>query len=476
MESTRLQQVHLGQVDGHGLFLENGSRFYIDSGGHPELATPECTDPGELVRYVLAGEKILSRAAARVESGEQGTASVMVLKSNVDYSGSRATWGCHESYLLRSDPPLLAEEIIPHLVSRLIYTGAGGFDSTAPGVEFTLSPRTAHLVNTISSDSTSSRGIFHSKDEPLARAGLHRLHLLCGESLSSERAMWLKVGATALVVAMADAGLRPARGLELCSPLGAMRAFASDPSCTASVFLRDGRKVTASDIQLRYLEQAEAHLGAAFMPAWAREVTEEWRRTLHALRLDPGSQGRSLDWAIKRRLYLRRAERSGWTWDSLRHWNRVARETWSPSGDSDGGRWRRRGRDFAAFLKLRGELLEFDTRLGEIGPRGLFAALERAGEVDHRLPWLGSVERATREPPSESRASLRGALIRRLASRSDCYCDWGAVWDFGSNYVADLSDPFERKESWRYIEGRQPPPGPARSNSAWFNSMTESEG
>src|SRR6185436_14148466 len=138
---------------------------------------------------------------------------------------------CHESYSHAAQPGALSDEIVPHLVTRIIYTGAGGFNSTSRGLEFTLSPRVSHLANVVSNNSTSDRGIFHTKDESLSKPGFYRLHIICGESLCSETAMWLKVGTTALVVAMAEAGLRPAASVALRWPLLAMQAISRDPTC-----------------------------------------------------------------------------------------------------------------------------------------------------------------------------------------------------------------------------------------------------
>ena len=38
------------------VFLENGARLYLDTGFHPEYATPECDDVAELVIHDKAGE------------------------------------------------------------------------------------------------------------------------------------------------------------------------------------------------------------------------------------------------------------------------------------------------------------------------------------------------------------------------------------------------------------------------------------
>ena len=47
---------HVPGLLGSDLFLANGARLYVDCGEHAELATPECTTPAEVVRYILAGE------------------------------------------------------------------------------------------------------------------------------------------------------------------------------------------------------------------------------------------------------------------------------------------------------------------------------------------------------------------------------------------------------------------------------------
>ena len=170
---------------GSGIFLSNAARFYLDQ-GKPEFCTPECADPWEVVRYVRAGEHVLESAAATLIGPEAGIADIVLQRCNVDYSGSQTTWGCHESYLYRSAPAALPSQLLPHLASRVVYTGAGGFNSRAPHtLQFTLSPRVWHLELDISDQSTRGRGIFHTKNEPLAK-GSHRLHLLCGESNCSD--------------------------------------------------------------------------------------------------------------------------------------------------------------------------------------------------------------------------------------------------------------------------------------------------
>src|SRR5208337_4895004 len=91
----RTAMMHLPHLPGPrgDLFLANGSRLYIDCGSHPELATAECTTPWQIVRYVLAGDRIVADVAARMTASGSDPVEGWLSKCNVDYSGSQTTWG-----------------------------------------------------------------------------------------------------------------------------------------------------------------------------------------------------------------------------------------------------------------------------------------------------------------------------------------------------------------------------------------------
>lgn len=49
MERARDQLIQLPDLHSPGgIYLDNGSRFYVDCGSHPEICTPECANPGML--------------------------------------------------------------------------------------------------------------------------------------------------------------------------------------------------------------------------------------------------------------------------------------------------------------------------------------------------------------------------------------------------------------------------------------------
>jgi hypothetical protein len=442
-----------------------------------ELSTPECSNPAEGVRYTIAGDRILERLARELVASEAKIGKVVVTRSNVDHH-SGATFGTHESYLHRGDPQVFPREIIPHFVSRIVYTGAGGFDTRSSGSAFLLSPRVAHLVAERSRSSTSERGIFHDKDEALAGGGNHRLHVLCGESLCSRTSAWLKLGVTALVVALIEAGGRPGRAVGLVAPVEAMGAIAADPTCRATVALQDGRSLTAIDIQRHYLTQVEANLGASAMPSWAPEVCRVWRSTLDDLARAPEAVATRLDWGIKWALFRRHAERRGFAWETLRRWTTAAdalAEAVTRSGHS--GPWitaeealrltrspvpetvARLTAELAAlglawhglrpFLELKKELCEIDAHFGELGPNGIFERLDGAGLLDHDGVGIGDVTAAIETPPSRGRARLRGEAVRALARRRPISnADWSAVWDRRGRRTLDLRDPFAEAPVW----------------------------
>lgn len=482
MDLAREQLVHLPDLHSPGgLFLQNGSRFYTDCGLHPELCTPEVLHPHDAVRYIAAGHKTLAGLAASLEAASVSGTEIMCLRCNVDYSGSNTTWGCHESYLHRMPLAALQAQIVPHLATRLIFTGAGGFNPLSRGLEFTLSPRMAHFKQLVTGSSTSERGLWHEKSESLC-AGYSRLHVLCGESLCSETANYLKIGATALIIAMAEAGLNPGGRVQLNDPLAAMHIVAADVTCKKPLSLEGGGCITAVELQRHYLEQAEAQLSSGLLPVWAAEVCTSWRAVLDQLEDAPASVAQNLDWGIKYALFADHARRLGISWEVLPFWNELIDKlvaalapragtclflpleiaisskgrkvsevaAFEPLLKANGLHWE----DLKKLLASRQQFFEIDMRFGRLGPRGIFEALDQAGVLAHKIETPRTcepitVERAQTQPPAAGRAHLRGKVIQRLAGFFNARCDWQCIVNYSERKTLDLSDPFATSESWQ---------------------------
>ncbi len=230
--------------------LTNGARYYVDH-AHPEYSTPECSNALEVVLHDRAGELVLRRsmeAAGQLLAPGEG---IVIYKNNSDGKGN--SYGCHENYLLDRALPFsrIVHELTPHLVTRQIYTGAGKIgEETSHGAEippFQLSQRSDFFEEEVGLETTLKRPIINTRDEPHADPQKYRrLHVIVGDANLAEVATFLKVGVTALVLAMIEDDFHPARDLRLARPVAAIRAVSRDPTLRTRVELASGGSLTAS--------------------------------------------------------------------------------------------------------------------------------------------------------------------------------------------------------------------------------------
>ncbi|MGC9155782.1 MAG: Pup--protein ligase [Ferrimicrobium sp.] len=287
------------------VFLENGARLYLDVGSHPEYATPECDSLEDLISHDKAGELILESLAysAEVRMREEGIrGSVYLLKNNTDSAGN--SYGCHENFLtLRVDDlSRLVEVLIPFLVTRQIYAGAGKVLLTSRGPVYTLSQRAEHIWEGVSSATTRSRPIINTRDEPHADAErFRRLHVIVGDSNMSQWATFLKVGAMSLVLRLLEHDI-VLRDLSMENPIRAIREISHDPSLTKRVRLVNGREMTALEIQESYYERAQRFSANHAIPPDEQRALVMWGEALEALRTDPMKLDGRVDWVTKYRL------------------------------------------------------------------------------------------------------------------------------------------------------------------------------
>jgi proteasome accessory factor A len=392
------------------IFLENGARLYVDTGFHPEYATPECDDLLDLVAYDRAGERILEDLVRRTNRRlpEHGIAGrIQAFKNNSDSAGN--SYGCHENYLVSRDTsfPSLVEALIPFLVTRQVFTGAGKIQRGPGGAEYRLSQRAEHISEELSGSTVAGRPIINTRDEPHADAErFRRLHVIVGDSNMSEIATYLKVGTTALVLDMIEDGFF-FQDLGLESAVCALRAISHDPSLKGRVRLKDGRCYTALEIQLAYWEACRAYTHHVGGDARTEGVLMRWGDILGRLAKDPTAANREVDWAIKKTLIEEYIESRRCALDDPR----------------------------VALLDLQYHDVSSD--------RGLYRTLVRRGEVD-TLVRDEVVDRAMRRPPQTTRARLRGDFIRRANQRGWEYqVDWAYVRRIGAEDQTVLcQDPF----------------------------------
>ncbi|MFM7684910.1 MAG: Pup--protein ligase [Actinomycetota bacterium] len=374
------------------VFLQNGARLYLDVGSHPEYATPECDSLYEMLVHDKAGERILETLVRSAEQRlrEEGIrGEVYLFKNNTDSAGN--SYGCHENYLVERDGDFgrFTDVLIPFLVSRQVYAGAGKVLQTARGAMYCVSQRAEHIWEGVSSATTRSRPIINTRDEPHADAErFRRLHVIVGDSNMSEYATFLKTGATSILLRMLEEDATPWRDLSLENPIRAIREISHDMTCRRRVRLANGRELTAVELQSEYLERALKFAKKRGLGPEEQQALEMWEHVMTHLENDPLKLKTEVDWVIKYHLIEAFRERHDLPLTNPR----------------------------VALVDL---AYHDVTRR-----RSLYYLMERRGQVD-RLVADEAIERAMSTPPQTTRARLRGAFIKRAKERKRDYTvDW----------------------------------------------------
>jgi proteasome accessory factor A len=374
------------------VFLENGARLYLDVGSHPEYATPECDSILELVSHDKAGERILESLLGSAEQRlrEEGIkGDIYLFKNNTDSAGN--SYGCHENYLTSRADDLnhYSEVLIPFLVSRSIFCGAGKVLQTARGAVYCITQRAEHIWEGVSSATTRSRPIINTRDEPHADAERYRrLHVIVGDSNMSEYTNFLKVGTTAIMLRMLEDQSVVLRDMTLENPIRAIREISHDPTCKRRVRLHNSREASAFDIQSEYLNRALKYHATKGLPEQEERALRMWEHCMKGIETDPLSLDREVDWVIKHKII------EGY-----------------------------RAKHDLPLSHARIALIDLQYHDIHRG-RGIYYKLQDRGLVE-RMCTDEVIDEAISVPPQTTRARLRGEFIKKAKEkRRDFTVDW----------------------------------------------------
>ena len=386
----------------------NGGCAYIDL-DHLELCIPEVISAWDHVAAWHAMLRIARDAMDAANAAMPDGRSIQVLVNNSDGHGH--SYGSHLNFLIarqtwdniiRRKPHYLGW-LASFQVSSIVYTGQGkvGSENDAPPVDFQLAQRADYFENLIGLQTTFDRPIVNSRDE--AHCGLRRwltdpadparLHVIFFDNTLAHHSCLLKVGVMQLILAMAEGGAVDPN-LILDDPLCALRAYSHDPSLEARAPLAPGGNLTAVELQMRFLEEAQRFAATggfdAVVPR-AAEILDLWEDTLRLLRAGDWIElAPRLDWVMKRAILERTMEqRPALTWQSP-------------------------------------EIRHLDHIYASLGQDGLYWAYERAGFAK-LLVDDERIEHFRREPPSDTRAWTRAMLLRAAQPEWVDAVDWDSI-------------------------------------------------
>lgn len=398
------------EAPGNGGFLFNGGRAYVDM-GHLEYCTPECTSVGDIVRFDRAGDEILLTAVR--ELNLEGR--VSFIRNNIDHH-SGATFGCHENFSLLRDAPLTEKNVLSllaFLTLRILFTGAGRVGGATlrgpevgPGlaaVPFQVSQRADFIQNDFYEWVQQNRAIINTRDEPLADPlKYRRLHLIHGDTNVLPSALYLKVGATRLVLDLLEADALPT--VILADAVRTLRELSRQAAPPWPVACAGGTRADARDLLQSFRTAAEREFRGRDPETDA--VLDLWLRVEQGLAGDLPSLVGLVDWVTK--LHLLEAFRA----QEKIAWN----DLWLEAQD-----------------------LEYHQVDRE---RSLGLAL-----ADWNGPWAegwGDVTHTT-QPPADTRATPRSQLMHDLAGTGQPYeLDWDSVLIEGRPPIL-LPDPLAVK-------------------------------
>ena len=300
------------------VILTNGARLYVDH-AHPEYSTPEVHQPAATwCCWDKAGERVMAEASRRAAT-VPGTQPIHLYKNNTDNKG--ASYGAHENYLMRRQTPFadIVTHLTPFFVTRQIVCGAGRV-GIGPG---RLAARLPDLPagrllrgrgragdHAQAADHQHPRRAARRRRQVPAAARHHRRR-------QPVRDLDLPQGGHDLAGAGDDRGQGAHRRPRHRRPGAELKAVSHDPSLQHLIRLRDGRRLTALDLQWAYLERARSFVDDRTAPTSTSRPPTCWTA---GRACSTGSAATrcccagELDWVAKLRLLegYRERESLGW--------------------------------------------------------------------------------------------------------------------------------------------------------------------
>lgn len=391
------------------IWHSNGSCSYVDTGDHPEHASPECRTVRDLVCYVKAGELIMKKIFSRPFPFCKEDKRLFLYKNNLGcdiYGNVVGEFGCHENYSIFTFDENNRNHIdvfLPFLITRQIIGGSGWWHSDGL---YSYSQRTMAMFMDVYSTSAVNRSLISNRG--CSDTGdIRRLQLMFGDANILEFALYLKVGITSLVISLIESGVMP--NISCKTPIQAMKVIAAsyDPFLPATYL--DNALRSSFEVQTMYLDIVRSVLPDATFEseeteAEVRHIVLYWEQALNAIYC------RDTQWMLGRFDYATKKYFSDVAADQAHITDALALHT----------------------LKK-----DIDIYYHAIFDRSLQNYMNKKWP-SKRIVSDAEINAAINNPPQKTRATLRGAFVKRVAEQSPHqkrYIDWNGCGDEGHTYA-----------------------------------------
>ena len=405
----------------------NGGAAYIDL-NHVELCIPEVLSAFD---HVAAWHGMLRVARAALHAANDGRPAedrVKVLVNNSDGRGN--SYGSHLNFLIsrRAFDNLFCRKahylqfLASFQVSSMILTGQGkvGSENGRPDAAYQISQRADFFVTLQGSQTTRDRPLVNSRDEALCGKLRYddpapaRLHVIFFDNALAHGSALFRVGPMQLILTLLELGLVNTR-LALDDPIDSVWRYSHDPTLRVRAELITGKRLSAVELQSAYLEEVKRYAARGVFEGIvprADEIIALWEDTVTKLaRKDWMAAAPRLDWIMKL-MTIDRAmdQRPELSWTSP-------------------------------------EVKVIDMLYSDLDVDGLYWSYEADGFAEQLVP-AERIAYFTENPPEDTRAWLRSALLRRADPSTVVSVDWDAItfklrgkhnWSYFR--TVDLADP-----------------------------------
>lgn len=409
-------------------FLGNGMRLYQDVGSHPEAAGAESTEVQDIIDGDLAADKLLWRAL-RNAYRDGAIRNFMLLRRTVDAWGT--TWGRHENYRMNrelilapnADHAVSMKKMAPLVAFLAIRPMIGGAGCVHNG-EYWMGQKIITAVEDTSSDTTRSKPLVNTRDEPLGVG--YRQHVVCVD-FPSPHVTARNLEATSLVARMIEHGMAPQ--LQVPYPNWAFfsRFMATDMSLSYAATI-NGKTMTSLNVHEEFLTAADAMPDELLSPAEQRGRAK-WHAIYERLKTarDEIGHGGSLQERAERIHHAFNAHLAGhldWV-DRMQHIEGVEHAQAKPHKQHEDGVAFRYQSAAASQADITYDLVGKGTGMNRIYVDRL-AAPQAVPYVDQQR-----IEHRILHAPATGRAALREKFIYAFDGDPNVMADWGVVgYDF----------------------------------------------